>query len=513
MAYKRKYPPKDKPNFDNSNANPVTVEHLNVLRQLGAQALRSGEGSVAQFAEFVFRDNEGERITYARHHHFIQDWIDRKFKEGYRKIAIEAPIHSGKTQLVTQHRVLRDIGLNHRIRIKICSANSKIASDRLQAIRRTIESDEDYQQVFPDVKPEHNPGGKYSAWSQFALRIEGAPQGSTDATVQSGGVSTSIMGGRADLLLFDDPCDYSNSAMEGQRKRLIDTIQYQWLSRLSGRGYVIWIGTPFHREDAMATLTRTWQRLSLPVAMDYSCFEVKENGKKIAELPLWAGNKSYNWDAQKIKQFRKDYTQQLTDASFHLIPYAAGDALFKHFEQTIRWNSNPRNIEFDAIYGGIDWSTKTRAGTVIALIGITPDKKRIPIDIRILRDPTMVTTHMFDINATYGDKIQFVYAENNALQDALVDTLMHKNTGVPIRPWRTGMKKMHPYEGLPAMDAQFENNMWEYHIPHPEPFDDCPFCQLAHQITLFPNGNETDALMALYFAMEAGKAFGRAVFV
>ena len=163
------------------------------------------------YCEYIFRDQDGDRIVCPQHQLEIFNFIEESFAAGHNKIAIEAPWGHGKTQSVALFYPSRMIGMNPMIRAKICSANDSIATLRVGANKNTIDQNEDYRMVFRNIKH----GDK---WGESAFRISGALSSSTDYTLQAGGVNSSVIGGRADLLIFDDPCDWNNSATEDTRQ-------------------------------------------------------------------------------------------------------------------------------------------------------------------------------------------------------------------------------------------------------------------------------------------------------
>jgi len=463
-----------------------------------AHLLRHPDSKFKDLAEFCFRDTKTQlKILLAEHHLRMHNFIDRAHSRGYANVAIEAHIESGKTQTIAVQRASREVGRDKNIRIRICSANDGIAVLRVGAIGSIIKYNENFKLVYPEIKPS-------SKWGESAFRVEGTPIESTDYTVQGAGVNSSVLGGGCDLLIFDDPCDLKNSLNAHVRKKTILMIRQMWLSRVRRGGRVWWIGTPMHREDAMKIITKQWQRLSMPVKEDLTCMEVYENDLKVDEIPLWSLK-----SAQMMKDYKREFGSANFNANFRLIPFSEELSLFQHFNQCVRYNIDPRTLKFKAMYGGVDLSSKTRAGTVLILVGITMDNVKVPVEVVYIDDPIKVERVLVRWKAEYSkekygtDLIRFLHVENNSMQDVLVDILKGKRI-LPIREFLTGRNKADPYVGLQSMDVEFENGYWQICVPHSKDDEcNCPFCKLVDSMSIYPNGMQTDDVMAFWFAREA----------
>jgi hypothetical protein len=195
----------------NSNApskdRALNLETFKKYRR--AMAVKIAEPAMPwkQYCEYIYRDDKNKRIKCPPHQIEIFKFIDDSFAKGFDKVAIEAPWGHSKTQSVAVFYASRQIGLNRNIREKICSSNDPIATLRVCANKNIIALNDDYRHVFPHIRP----GDK---WGESAFRIVGAALSTTDYTMQAGGVNSSVIGGRADLFILDDPCDLNNSMTE-----------------------------------------------------------------------------------------------------------------------------------------------------------------------------------------------------------------------------------------------------------------------------------------------------------
>lgn len=464
------------------------------------QMIRNGEPCWKQYIEGVFRDNKNDRLIFAEHQGIMFEFIHRKLNiENYDRVTIEAPWGHTKTQSIALFYPTFAIGINPRIRIKIISSKDTVATPRVGANRLTIEENSDYQAIFPHIKQ----GDK---WGEQLFRVKGSATSATDYTMEGYGVGSGRMGGRGDLIIFDDICDFDNSMTEDQRNKIRDKIDLQWLSRLAPGGKVINVDTPWNREDGIQQVTRNWQRLQIKVSEDIDCLEIWENGALVKQIQLWD-----QWPAEKLEEIRKDNYKRF-EVGYRLIPATDEDATFRYFDQCVRYNCDPaKDFEYLALWGGVDLSTKTRAGTVMILGGITKEMKRVPIEVIYLDDQRKIEFIFEDWHEKYGSNIMYVNVENNSTQDAIIDRF--RETPIPIRKFLTGRNKSDPQLGLPALDVEFDNGKWIFPIPHDKGIDDnCEFCKLARAFRLHPYASETDSVMATWFFRNACMNYGRQVF-
>jgi hypothetical protein len=148
--------------------------------------------------------------------------------------------------------VLWFLGQNRNLRIKIVCGNDTHAAKRLAEIKSHIENDKFYHLVFPGVKLD-----KKRKNDSMTLNLERDVH-SRDASVEAKGILSDATGDRADIILFDDICNFKNSIHEpATRPKVLQKVRGDWLNTLNPRdGRVIDIFTPWHEEDANAVLKR-----------------------------------------------------------------------------------------------------------------------------------------------------------------------------------------------------------------------------------------------------------------
>ena len=216
------------------------------------------------FIERVLKDQMGRPLVQAPIHRSWQRFIDHCRQQG-KHAAIIAPWGHGKTIQVLG-RVLWELSRNPNLRIKLVCCDDRLATDRVQTLARYIESDLDFQAVFPDIRPD--PAG---SWAQQRLDvIRSAPL--PDATVEGKGILSTGIGGRADLLIVDDPHDLRTGVQEPSRRQaVIETFHNVWLSRLEPTGQCIYIATSWHEEDLTHVLAQnpSFGVLAQAISEDY----------------------------------------------------------------------------------------------------------------------------------------------------------------------------------------------------------------------------------------------------
>ena len=133
------------------------------------------------------------------------------------------------------------MGHDPNIRILVCSKAASLATDILSEVRRNIDYNDRLQQVFPTLLP-----GQPWTDSQFTVertRID------KSKTMRAVGLHGMITGGRADLILLDDPFDETEARTAAQREKIITFIEKVLIPTLTPTGELVAIGTRWHYDD------------------------------------------------------------------------------------------------------------------------------------------------------------------------------------------------------------------------------------------------------------------------
>lgn len=189
------------------------------------------------------------------------------------------------------------VGRRPQVRIKYVSNKFDLAKQRVQAVRRIIEHSDEYHTIFPDVVAMREKGKSKEEWGASRFRVK-STSGATDPTMEAFGVLATGAGGRADLVLLDDPMDMENTIHKpADRPKVHEAIQGTWLTRLVGTGFAVCISTRLHESDAVGQMLTNegWAWLIQRVSQDYRSISSE------IVLPGWRGDNIPKWDTRKLR--------------------------------------------------------------------------------------------------------------------------------------------------------------------------------------------------------------------
>lgn len=170
----------------------------------------------------------------------------------------------------------RDVG----VRIKLVTNDDPGASKRVSAAKRIIETPV-YRSVFPHAK-------RGDRWTDHELFMKRPAYATVDPTVHARGIFTTGIGGREEILIFDDIVDQKNSTDQAQRKRVLELAEGTWLSRLEPDGKVMGIGTAWHAADAYHVWMhrKGWCTLVQRINADCTAIEQEVFGALDGQYPV-----------------------------------------------------------------------------------------------------------------------------------------------------------------------------------------------------------------------------------
>ena len=230
--------------------------------------LRLARTDINTFNELVLRDaRTGTQIRQAEIHLSWQQHIEWCFKNN-KKAGILAPWGHGKSSQIIG-RILWHIGLNPSVRIKVVCNVDNLATGRVSTAKSYIENSPEYRMVFPDIKPDYN------EWASQKFSVKRAVA-SPDSTLEAYGILGTGVGGRADMLIVDDPVDHKNAILEPKKQiQVIESFYNVWLSRLEPEGKLIYIATRWTTTDLTAELLKNSEYVFLEqrVSKDFSYIE------------------------------------------------------------------------------------------------------------------------------------------------------------------------------------------------------------------------------------------------
>ena len=235
------------PCLDRPLTKQEKLDLLNLQTEKAKRETKKGAlEDVNRFIESCLKDESGLLMRQAEIHRQWHAHIDYCQQVGKMPIIV-APWGHGKTQQLVIGRILWELGRNRNQRIGIVCNSDTNSVRRVAAIANYIEVDSHYRELFPHVRPDKPRGwGK----QQFYVQRDRDAR-SVDPSVFAAGIFSTGIGGRMDGLVIDDPVDQRNALQQPKlRQAVIDAITNVWMSRLEPTGWMVYVATVWHPDDA-----------------------------------------------------------------------------------------------------------------------------------------------------------------------------------------------------------------------------------------------------------------------
>lgn len=238
------------------------------------------------FAERVWKDNKGVRIRCSHVHKLILKTLERARKAKI-PVLIAAPRGVGKSELGMAY-LLRLITEDPKGRYSIVGDMQDNAAVRVSTVKRYIESDEDFNRLYPDIEV-----GNQNKTDRFRLK---QATHAKDSTLQAGGVMSSGVGNRSDIIFFDDVVTEKNAVLQpADIERVKKGFKGTWLPIIEpDTGWWFYICTFYAASDLSHDLmeTPTVAHLHISVSEDFDCYDVREywpdeGPEQTYTIPLW----------------------------------------------------------------------------------------------------------------------------------------------------------------------------------------------------------------------------------
>lgn len=502
--------------------------------------------STTSFIENVIKDRHGRKITQHVIHEIWQEHIDWCI-QNRKNAGILAPWGHGKTEQIVIGRTLDFLGIDNNLRIKIICNTDPSATARVTSIKSYIEVDDDYHRFYPNVKPAERPKPKHQSkllkgifpgqkekWAEHKFNVQRDGKGK-DASVEAWGILSSNVGGRADVLIFDDPVDFRNAIAEpALREKVKQSYRNAWMSRLEDDGVVIYVATVWHESDLTMELVENegYAFCIMRVSDDLETIEV--SFKNINDShPCWNGGAPYKIDLwekfnkEELKRKEQDLGPTAFNRGFRNIPWSDDALMFRSFAECIDPDLSVKDFVKEAkrlrdtenrvihFITGVDLSGSKRPGNVVFTAGIIEGNNQIiPVDIRMGAWTSPQTADVIkEVYRMWRPLV--IYVENVALQNMIIEwmqleAVQHRAEHMPIEGFMTGLNKAHPENGLPGMEVEFRNHMWK--IPGKEFMGHeyscvCPWCSWIKSMKGYPFSGETDTVMASWFMREGMRKY------
>jgi len=508
----------------------------------------------AYFVERFLKDDKGRPVKNHMIHYIWHEHIAWSRNVG-KYAGIIAPRGFSKTESIVIGLTLYYLHEDQNYRIKIVSNSDSNAKARVSSIKRYIESDTDYKRLAPRVRPAFRPiqfdrkrrtlvySTQKDDWQKHMFNIERTSK-SKDASVESSGILAAPVGGRADILFFDDIVDLRNTVEMPALQNLVkESFSGVWMPILSPTGFCIYVATPWTDNDNTQIVLSSpqWSFCIMRVSQDLTCIEVSftnidkthpcyqytKDGTGTFTIDLW----EEMWNTTALLARRDTMTEADFARAYYCRPFSFKDLTFPSFIKCLDddlapedWldlvrkktvDNNDKNKPSVAFVTGVDISSSKRPGHVIFTLGILSDEQRmVPVDIRIGKwtSPEFAGV-LADVFKQFRPVI--IMVENVALQEMVLEWLRYeiKSNRLPTMPlegFMTGRQKSDPVIGLPGIEVEFKNQMWLIPNKHRKDHDtlcDCVWCRFVGEFKSYPFSPTTDVVMAAWFAREGARKY------
>jgi hypothetical protein len=409
------------------------------------------------------------------------------------------------TEQICVGYVLYRIAQDPNILVKMVHVSETEAVKRCRALREYIAKDDDFKKIAPHVQPT-------SIWGSQRFIVKRDAM-SKDGTVEAYGILSTALGGRANLIILDDPQDLKTAVLEPtMRKKIEETFKNVWLTRLiPNNSEVIVLMNKWHENDLanMIQANPVWSWMELAVSEDLNNLLYKDSFGAKYTLPLWTlFNKNDLIDRLKVLG-QRDFNR-----GYRLIPYTDADKSFPNFKRCCHFGISPSRLienEKNWIFvAGIDFASKKRPGTILSVLAVNKfSGMKVPVEVVCLRGSQELPHYMIKFYQKYG--IDLFMAENNGVQDALIEMLTtslgsekYKKYRLKIEGFLTGSNKADPLIGLPSIEKEFENNEWMFCFEQEPKVGEIdannPWMLLFQEFLHHPFYETTDIVMSFWFA-------------
>lgn len=476
--------------------------HSSSLRELARRRTLDG---IFAYGEYVY----GYRPE-PHHKELVGTILEAVSKAGTdeaENIVIEEPRGSAKTTWGDTVEMGWLVAQFPHLRIGLMSKTSDHAKDFSRAIRWTIESNERFKQIFPDVRP------SITKWTDSQWLLDGSPWlGTNFANFFAQGAGGQIASKRFDVILCDDILDEENSKTPEQRASVEEWFWKTLLPCLAPNGVVIVLGTRWAEDDIYQKLTdpvakggRGWKlllrkavyELDDPEIPDYlldpAYVERYGDGQRV---PLWGDL----WPLRRL-----DETKANMGSAFFACAYLndirglmEGNVFLS---RNFQYYSQLDPTKSYVVRMGIDLASSERqTADYTARATTAEDGEGNYYVLAVYRD-RRETGHAAFVNDgfTAFPNISIVLAEKNAFQSTLVQEVMRDYPRIPIEGKPTDTDKVTRAR---AVAAKYEaHKVW-----HHESLKDSDF---ELELLAFKAGASHDDMVdALGFSMDlAGGGF------
>ena len=431
------------------------------------------------------------------------------------------PRDHGKSRMIA-FRVAWEITRRPDIRILYVSATSHLAEKQLKFIKDILTSDI-YRRYWPEMVNEEE--GKRERWTNTEIAIDHPKrkeEGIRDATVFTGGLTTSLTGLHCDVAVMDDVVVYENAYTDEGRNRVQS--QYSLLASIQGGDASVWAcGTRYHPKDLYSELIDMHEDVydeNNEVVDKEPVYEVFERavenvgdgtGEFLWPIQIRSDGKKFGFDQKILARKRAQYLDRTQfRAQYYNDPNDPGDmridrGKFQYYDKKHMVNQNGswwyRDRKLN-VFAAVDfaYSESARADyTAIVVIGIDRDGYIYVLDIDRFKTDKISEyfKHILDLHIKWD--FRKLSAEITAAQRAIVSQLkdhirsygMHLSV-VDHKPTRHQGSKEERLAAI--LEPRYDNDtVWHYKGGN---------CQVLEDELILSHPPHDDVMDALASAIE-----------
>lgn len=402
---------------------------------------------------------------------------------GFRRLLLNVPPNHSKSMTLTINYVTYRIAMDPNINIMIVSKTQPQAKKFLYAIRQRLTSPR-----YADLQAAFGPVDGYRAtadsWSSTAIYLGERTSDEKDPTVEAVGMSGTIYGNRADLVILDDVVTLTNAgAFEEQRTWITQEVA----SRLPpDGGQIVVVGTRVAAHDLYKDLRNPehyadgevpWTYLAMPAVLEYADkpqdwvtlwpkSEKPLNDKDVADED---GNFD-RWTGPRMARVRNEVGQTkwslvyqnldvAEDAIFHPVCVrGAVNGMRKPGPLIAHATGHPENPDGFYRVIGIDPAMSGDTAAVAYAVDRRSGRRYV-MDVHVMTAPTPAAIRSLIYGWTDKYHPHVIIVESNAFQLFLTkDEEIRQflaTRGIAYRPHFTGSNKSDPDFGVASLAPLF----------------------------------------------------------
>lgn len=377
-----------------------------------------------------------ERLNYVNapfhkqwYSHLQDTFSPLKFEaEKQKKYLLLWPRGHGKTTSIILY-ILWLIGKFPDIHINIVTKTASLAEEILTAIITQIESDQQYIDIFKNLKPRQP-----KKWTNREIIVDRI-EISKNPTLKATGLMGPITGGRSDLIICDDIIDEENIRTRLQLEKVDTWFNKILIPTLYPWGGIIVIGTRWSYADIYASLLEKWPH-------DIKKAVINEKKHEV----LWP---KY-WSYERLKERQDEIGSIFFNCQYQNDPTTMEGSLLKA-EWLHPWEKlPPKTCRY---YAGLDPSLGEGDYFGIATLAYDPSMHQgylVDVWAEHMPFPKILKEKVPQLHAQY--RYSKMYMETNFWQKIL--TFLPELRGMPIVPVQTVRDKESRF--IP-MSSHFES--------------------------------------------------------